>query len=117
MTHLLSDWVVAIWNASWQGGRALMLAWLICRAFPRLSPRLQCWLWRLAYLKLLVALVWTTPFRLPLLPPAPALPALAALLETQDSPFPAERALPSSPSEAPYVPGTVILSALFCLWL
>jgi Zn-dependent protease with chaperone function len=58
-------------RACWQGGLALLFAWGITRALPRLSPAGRCWLWRLAFLKLLVALAWATPVHLPLLPPTP----------------------------------------------
>ena len=44
-------------RACWQGGLAILVAWALTRAFPRLSTTLRCWLWRLAYLKLLLALV------------------------------------------------------------
>jgi hypothetical protein len=69
------DWISAGWaagmlRASGQGALALMLAWG-CRALPGIPPRAQCWIWRLAYVKLLIALVWGTPIELPLLPPGP----------------------------------------------
>ncbi len=74
-------WAPALWRAAWQGGIALGLAWGLCRLLPRLSPRVRCWLWRLAYLKLLVALAWSTPVPLPLLSPGagPAPPAPASI--------------------------------------
>jgi beta-lactamase regulating signal transducer with metallopeptidase domain len=59
-------------SASCQGGVALALVGGACRAFPALPPRVRCWLWRLAYLKLLAALLWSTPVALPLLPAPPA---------------------------------------------
>ena len=62
MSDLLSAWSSLvemlprhIWHACVQGTLALVLVWGICRLFPRLSPRLASWLWRLGYLKLLVA--------------------------------------------------------------
>lgn len=57
-----------LWRASWQGGTAMVLVWGVCRMRPRTSPRVRCWLWRLAYLKLLAALVWVAPVELPVLP-------------------------------------------------
>jgi beta-lactamase regulating signal transducer with metallopeptidase domain len=51
-------------NASVQGGAGLALAWGLCRFLPRLTPEVRCWIWRLAYLKLLIALA--CPFALPL---------------------------------------------------
>lgn len=70
-----SGWAGAVGRACWQGGLAILLVWGLCRLLPRLSGRVQCWLWRLAYLKLLVALLWGTPLCLALLPP-PSKPRL-----------------------------------------
>jgi bla regulator protein BlaR1 len=62
----------AVWRASWQGAIAVGLVWLVCLTWRRLSPRWQCWLWRLAVVKFALALVWAAPLELPLLtPPAP----------------------------------------------
>ena len=68
-------WAAAMLRACWQGGLALGAVWLACRLFPRTSPRVQCWLWRLAYVKLLLALFWSTPIDLPVLPAAVRPPA------------------------------------------
>ncbi|MBN1908665.1 MAG: M56 family metallopeptidase [Pirellulales bacterium] len=54
--------------ASLYGGVALGLAWAVCRAFPRLPARWRCWLWRLAFLKLLLCLVLPGVLEVPLLP-------------------------------------------------
>lgn len=61
-------WAEAMARASWQGGLALAIAWLVCRLFPRLSPSARSWLWRLAYLKLVLSLFWSAPVPLPVLP-------------------------------------------------
>jgi len=63
-----AGWLEAIWRACWQGAIALTLVWVIVRFFPRLSPSICCWLWRLAFFKLLISFVWATPIELPLLP-------------------------------------------------
>src|SRR5262249_24317292 len=49
-----------------------------CRLFRRLSPPTRCWLWRLAYLKLFVALFCPSVLALPVLPAfsRPVTPAL-----------------------------------------
>src|SRR5687768_297549 len=70
-------WSEAMARASWQGGLGLALVWAWCRAVPRTPAAVQCWLWRLGYAKLLVALLWATPVDLPVLPAA-ELPAVAA---------------------------------------
>ncbi|HLK58741.1 MAG TPA: M56 family metallopeptidase [Chthonomonadaceae bacterium] len=113
---LTLNWAAAIGRACWQGGLALLLAGLICRAFPRLSPRLQCWLWRLAYLKLLISLLCITPLNLPLLPPQPS-----SLLDSLPEPAPAvvsARPMGLSAAPAAFSSAFVIVTAvLFCLWL
>lgn len=64
-------WMNAMFRACWQGSIALALVWAITRLFPKLPPSICCWLWRLAYLKLLVSLIWATPIDLPVLPSIP----------------------------------------------
>src|SRR5437763_16963413 len=68
--RLTDAWAGAVWRAGWQGGLALAVVWAWCRLIaPRRTPaRVKCWLWRLAYAKLLVSLVWLAPAGLPLLP-------------------------------------------------
>lgn len=65
-------WAGAIARASWEGGLALLAAWALTHALPRLSPAARCWLWRLAALKLLVAFCWSSPVELAVLPAAGA---------------------------------------------
>ena len=57
-------------RASIDGAIAVALVWLLCRAIPRLTAATRAWLWWLAAAKFIVALVWTAPILLPLLPPA-----------------------------------------------
>jgi len=64
-------WGQHLWCASWQGGIFLAVAWAIARWCTFLSPRVVCWVWRLACVKLLVALVWVSPIAIAVLPPAP----------------------------------------------
>jgi RND family efflux transporter MFP subunit len=68
---LAGTWGGALILASLTGGAALAVVWIVCRLWRTLPPRAACWLWRLAYLKLVLALIWTAPLRLPLLPPQP----------------------------------------------
>lgn len=62
------SWLNAVWRACWQGAVALIAVWVTVKIFPQLSPSISCWLWRLAFLKLLVSFLWATPVELPLLP-------------------------------------------------
>lgn len=75
MSHFLTlvspwaDWWIAnLWRSTWQGAIVVAVVWAVARLFTFLSPRVVCWLWRLACLKILVALVWAAPVLLPLLP-------------------------------------------------
>ena len=80
LNPLADSWLAALWRASWQGGLTLLLVWAVCRVFHRLPARAKSWLWRLAYLKLLVALFFATPIDLPLLPARTAPPSPPAQL-------------------------------------
>ena len=72
MIHVLDQmaesWGANLWRASWQGAIAVAVAWAIARWCTFLSPRVVCWVWRLACLKLLVALFWGQPVDLAFLP-------------------------------------------------
>jgi beta-lactamase regulating signal transducer with metallopeptidase domain len=71
-------WIDSLWRASWQGAIFILLVWAVCRLFPRLPASLCAWLWWLACLKLLCALVWIAPPRLVLLPAVPRPAAIPA---------------------------------------
>jgi beta-lactamase regulating signal transducer with metallopeptidase domain len=86
---LAAGWSAAMVRACWEGGMVIALVWLLDRALPRLRPGLRCWLWRLASLKLLVALFWATPVALPLLPPASSPAAEGVLGGVGEPPGPA----------------------------
>ncbi len=85
-------WVAAMWRACWQGAVAIALVWLVCRALPRMPASIRCWLWRLAYLKLIVALIWSSPVHLALLPAPPVRPVVR------------EQVAPSAPAVAAVQP-------------
>jgi beta-lactamase regulating signal transducer with metallopeptidase domain len=51
----ITGWVISIIRAVWQGGIVFVLIWLILLIFPRIQPTIRCWLWRIAYLRLLVS--------------------------------------------------------------
>ena len=78
--HALSNlWAGAMLRACWQGALAVLLAWALSRIFSNAPAALKAWLWRLAYLKLLLALVWSTPIQLALLPPPAHAESITAL--------------------------------------
>ncbi|MCA9259526.1 MAG: M56 family metallopeptidase [Planctomycetales bacterium] len=70
----------AITRASVLGCIAMAVAWSISYLFPQMPSRARNWIWRIAYLKFLIALVWASPIELPLLPAdAPIAEAEAAI--------------------------------------
>ena len=75
LNDMSAPWSVAMWRACWQGTLVLLLVFGICRAFPKIPARFQCCLWRLAYLKLLLAFLWAGIIPLAVLPERPSLPA------------------------------------------
>ena len=119
MSH---GWAEALWRASWQGALAVAGVWLLCRLLRGLPANTRCWLWRLAFLKLLTALFWTAPLDLPLLP-ARAAVAPSPLTRTTPLPPPRSRALsdtlrrPATPSTAgsPHVAANLVRAIQF-LW-
>ena len=64
-------WIANIGWASLVACVAIAAAWAIARWCTFLSPRVVCWIWRLACLKVLLALVWIQPVDLALLPADP----------------------------------------------
>jgi beta-lactamase regulating signal transducer with metallopeptidase domain len=86
MMHAWVDsWANAIFIASWQGAIFISIVWLICRIPKIISPRVQCWLWRLVVAKLLLSLLWLAPVRLPVLP-ADKLPVPATAIHANQEP-------------------------------
>lgn len=69
LNELSAGWVLLLWKASWQGGLALLLAVVVIRAVRRIPAYAQCWLYRLAFLKLLIAGIVMVSVELPVLPP------------------------------------------------
>ena len=65
-----AEWLIPLlWQATWQGGLALLLVAIVCRVVKSIPARVQCWMWRLALLKLLVAGFSLAAWELPWLPP------------------------------------------------
>ena len=72
LNALASPWAAAMTRACWQGTLALLLVWGITRLVPSMRGGLRCWLWRLAFVKLLAGLFWAGTVALPILPSANA---------------------------------------------
>jgi beta-lactamase regulating signal transducer with metallopeptidase domain len=106
-------WAAPLWRATWQGAVALGLVWLFCRVFRSLSSATRSWLWRLAYLKLLLSLFWSAPVIVPLLPPPPR-PVPAAVFAPPApaaAPAPAAPTYPLPPPAAAVSPATTLAPA------
>ena len=74
MTHFsaLSALILTqLWAASWQGAIAAILVFSVTMAVRSLPSSLQCWLWRLVSLKMLVVFFCWGAIELPLLPAVP----------------------------------------------
>lgn len=94
-------WLETMLRASWQGGLVLLLAVAFCRWARGLSPAVRCWVLRVAYLKLLVAICWFAPIELRVLPapnvsPASAAVALESVVSAEQSLLPRAQAEPDS---------------------
>jgi bla regulator protein blaR1 len=57
-------------RASFEGAVLVALIWAVCRFLPRLSPATRTVLWWCAAAKFVLALVWTAPLQVPILPAA-----------------------------------------------
>lgn len=114
-------------RASWQGAVAVGVVFALVIAIPKIPPRVRCWLWRLAAAKLVIALLWSSPIDLPLLPArgdsdlAAVRPTVQTTMVDQwrhvidDSP---PRELPASSIASPVTaaPRFTLADALACAW-
>jgi beta-lactamase regulating signal transducer with metallopeptidase domain len=66
--QVADTWGASIGRASLVACVAIAAAWVIARWCTFLSPRVVCWIWRLACLKVLLALIWMQPVEIALLP-------------------------------------------------
>jgi bla regulator protein blaR1 len=117
-TGLLDACSANLWQACWQGGLVVLAIWATVRLLPSMPARCQCWLWRLAMLKFMVALLVPTLVDVPLLP-APVvevgtrvevrLPSVAAAPSHE---LDQVHAVPVEMSQSPSLP-----TILRCLWL
>jgi beta-lactamase regulating signal transducer with metallopeptidase domain len=101
---MAAEWLRVVWRASWEGSLALLLAWLFCSLLPGVTGNLRCWVWRLAYMKLLVALLLWQPIDLPLLKARPEIVAGAPASSPTTRPGPWDfrpPALLESPTRSP----------------
>ena len=68
MHSFIDGALLTIGRASWFATVVIPMAWLICRMFDKAPRRFHCWVWRVAYLKIVVATLWVNPVILPVLP-------------------------------------------------
>jgi beta-lactamase regulating signal transducer with metallopeptidase domain len=125
LSGLADLWGDGMLRAVWQGALALAAVWLVGRAWSGMPAQVRCWLWRLAYLKLLVALVWTPSVELPVLPARPVPePAPRAAVKppgvSQETPFGAPRLSAAAPNASPApvpAPPATSTAVLLLFWL
>lgn len=113
-----AGWSEAIWRASWQGAIAIAAVWALCRVWRRMPPQLRLWLWRLAYLKLVLGLlIWTRTVYVPVLPPSPAVVSAAEQRPSAELSIdlPGAGELAASAHREPAAPRPVVW--LFALWI
>ncbi|HEY1785825.1 MAG TPA: M56 family metallopeptidase [Pirellulales bacterium] len=91
-------WAACIGRASLVACLVIVAAWAIARWCTFLSPRVVCWIWRLACCKLLLALIWIQPVDLALLP-APS--RTASMPEVKLPAAPQPQPLPAIESKHP----------------
>jgi hypothetical protein len=118
LNSISATWLEILVRASWQGGIALALVWLIARFASRLPAAHKVWLWRLAFLKLLAGLIWLSPVVLPILPQrTPAVPAPENIPMTVVAPAEAMADLPLPAMPVEPTPSSLQLSGwLFLAW-
>ena len=118
MNVLLDTWAATMWRPCWQGGLVVLVVWSICRLLPSMPARCQCWLWRLAVLKFMVALLLPTLVSLPLLPApsvASPVPQVAVQIVTQQVPVSPVEKVEFRPNRAIELPS--LRAILAFLWI
>jgi hypothetical protein len=55
LNQVAGGWSEAIWRASWQGGLAIVLVWILTKGWQTMPPLLRCWLWRFVFIKFALA--------------------------------------------------------------
>jgi len=128
LNHVADIWAQTMWRACWKGAVAIAVVAGLCWLFRRSSPAVRCWLWRLAYVKLILLLAWNTPIELPLLPRAPETAIAPGQNLNRDEPAINDTGVaavgltesPSSSSEVAAIPepaGMTLAGALFLGWI
>ena len=109
-------------RASLEGAVLAAGVWLVCRALPRMSPRVRALLWWCVATKFVVALVWLTPVGVPVLPRAAAeAPGVTVEVTAASPALPraagaATRPAPPAPgSDAPEIPWPALLVGVWAL--
>lgn len=89
-----SAWILDnLARASVHGGIAAAIVWALCTLIPRLPANAKSWLWRLVFLKMVLALIWVQPIELPVLAP------LDVETKTMQLPLVAVNTLPEASTE------------------
>jgi beta-lactamase regulating signal transducer with metallopeptidase domain len=65
---LFTGWAQRMFAVCWQGGLVLLLVWCLCCWWRTCPPQVRCWLWRIAYLKLIALFLLGGLVQVPVLP-------------------------------------------------
>jgi beta-lactamase regulating signal transducer with metallopeptidase domain len=119
----LLDFTPNLWPAivrgTLHGSIALMAVFLACRLIPRLPVSAKCWLWRLAWLRVIIAFVSSSSLNIPVLPAPKTAPVYATF--TIPSTLAGEvKSSPQTLASTPLPPSTreyLLTDYLTLLWL
>lgn len=68
LSEISGPWARGMWRASLDGTFMIVTVWLMIRLLPRTPPRVQCWLWRASWAKIVFSLFSSTAIVLTVLP-------------------------------------------------
>ena len=118
ISEFLEYWADGMVRVLVTGSVIILILWLVTRFWSGLSPTIQCWLWRLLFIKLLLLGLWSIPVDLSLLPRSEhqsviELAPEAVFLESDSSAV----GVDSGPVQARSDQPNLFLGFLFMLWV
>ncbi len=102
-------------RASLEGALLVAVVWLVVRALPGLSPSARAALWWCAAAKFVIALIWTVPIEIAVLPAQPAAPSVGVTRASGIGTIVASSIEGAAPETAA-APGIDWLALVFAVW-
>ena len=99
------SWGNALWCVSVDGAFTFLALWLLVKLVRWIPSRLECWLWRVAFVKMWLGLFWVGAIPLSVLPVPPLFTGRNALILSGP--------LPRYPQASPWTDPVAIV---FLLW-